>query len=104
MRHFIPAFLLLFASLVVFSLPGAQAQCEAGEVAIEFVIDTDSWGYELYGSSHLPRGIGGENFIASGGNSANVGCDGVGTGGNGTTYGNNAIYTEGPFCAAEGGG
>ena len=46
---------------------------------------------------------GGENFIASGGNSANVGCDGAGTGGNGgTTYGNNAIYTEGPFCVAEG--
>ena len=38
MRHLIPAFLLLFASLFVFSLPGAQAQCEAGEVAIEFVI------------------------------------------------------------------
>ena len=48
MRHFISAFLLFFVSLVVFSLPGAQAQCEAGEVAIEFVIDTDPWGYELY--------------------------------------------------------
>ena len=104
MRHLIPAFLLLFASLVVFSLPGAQAQCEAGEVAIEFVIDTDPWGYELYWEL-TPAGeaCGGENFIASGGNSANVGCDGAGTGGNGgTTYGNNAIYTEGPFCVVEG--
>lgn len=82
----------------------SQAQCAAGEVAIEFVIDTDPWGYELYWEL-TPSGepCGGANFIASGGNSDNVGCDGAGTGGNGgTTYGNNAIYTEGPFCVVEG--
>ena len=73
MRHFLPALFFLFASLFVFSLTGALAQCEAGEVAIEFVIDTDPWGYELYWEL-TPTGeaCGGENFIASGGNSANV--------------------------------
>lgn len=104
MRHFSPALLILFASLFVCSLHSVKAQCEAGEVAIEFVIDTDPWGYEMYWEL-TPNGeaCGGENFIASGGNSANVGCDGAGIGGNGgTTYGNDAIYTEGPFCVAEG--
>ena len=24
------------------------AQCDAGDVEIDFVIDTDAWGYEMY--------------------------------------------------------
>lgn len=80
------------------------AQCDAGDVEIDFVIDTDAWGYEMYWEL-TPTGAecGSENFLASGGNSDDVGCDGDGNNGNGgTTYGNNAIYTEGPFCVAEG--
>ena len=100
MKNLSALFLISFALFSVQS----QAQCEDGEVAIDFVIDTDPWGYEMYWEL-TPSGepCGSENFIASGGNSDNVGCDGAGTGGNGgTTYGNNAIYTEGPFCVASG--
>ena len=95
-----------FALLALLMFIGARlvsAQCEAGEVVIEFVIDTDSWGYEVYWEL-VPSGsaCGSAEFIASGGN-PNVGCDGVGGSGNaGTTYGNNAIYMEGPFCVASG--
>ncbi|MFZ8836341.1 MAG: T9SS type A sorting domain-containing protein [Flavobacteriales bacterium] len=103
-----PTKFLFIGSLMMYALTNSiiSAQCDAGEVAIEFVIDTDAWGYEMYWEL-TPTGeaCGGENFIASGGNSANVGCDGAGNGGNGgTTYGNNAIYMEGPFCLAEGQG
>lgn len=101
MKNLIPLLSLLCASL---SLTTASAQCEAGEIALEFVIDTDAWGYEMYWEL-APSGeaCGGENYIASGGNSDNVGCDGGGNGGNGgSTYDNNAIYMEGPFCVAEG--
>ena len=92
----------LFYSLLFCS--HVNAQCEEGEIALEFVVSTDGWGYEMYWEL-APSGeaCGGENVIASGGNSANVGCDGAGNGGNGgTTYDNNAVYMEGPFCVAEG--
>lgn len=104
MRHISPALSLLIACVFSLFHSAVIAQCAEGEVAIEFVIDTDAWGYEMYWEL-TPTGeaCGGENFIASGGNSDNVGCDGAGNGGSGgTTYGNDAIYTEGPFCVAEG--
>ena len=80
-----------------------RSQCEADEVAIDFVVDTDNWGYEMYWEL-LPSGeaCGSELFLASGGN-PEVGCDGNGGGGNGgTTYGNNGVYMEGPFCVTAG--
>ncbi len=103
MRFIFPLFASLLAFELSLSSSGAIAQCDGGEVEIEFVIDTDSWGYEIYWElTPVGEPCGGENFIASGGNSDNVGCDGAGNDGNGgTTYGNDAIYTEGPFCVAE---
>lgn len=96
--HFVLFLLGFHLSLSIYS------QCSNEETAIEFVIDTDSWGYEMYWEL-TPNGLGcgDPGFIASGGNSANVGCDGDGNDGSGgTTYGNNAIYMEGPFCVSTG--
>ena len=104
MRQLIPSLTFLISVVLVFTSIEGHAQCADGEVSIEFVIDTDPWGYEMYWElTPMGEPCGGANFIASGGNSDNVGCDGGGNGGNGgTTYGNNEIYTEGPFCVASG--
>ena len=97
----LPIFVLSLA--LSFSL-NLLSQCEEGETAIEFVIDTDTWGYEMYWElTPSGSGCGSADFLASGGNSENVGCDGAGSDGSGgTTYGNNAIYVEGPFCFSTG--
>lgn len=87
-----------------FQSAAVVAQCEAGEVALEWAIQTDAWGYEMYWEL-TPSGVacGDVSFIASNGNSDGVGCDGSGNGGSGgTVYGNNATFMEGPFCVAEG--
>lgn len=80
------------------------SQCDEGQTPIEFVIDTDAWGYEMYWElTPTGLGCGSVEFLASGGNSVDVGCDGAGVDGSGgTTYGNNSIYVEGPFCATSG--
>ena len=86
----LPIFALSLA--LSFSL-NLLSQCEEGETAIEFVIDTDAWGYEMYWElTPSGSGCGSADFLASGGNSENVGCDGAGSDGSGgTTYGNNAF-------------
>lgn len=83
---------------------GLMAQCAEGETVLEFVIDTDAWGYEMYWElTPTGAGCGSADVIASGSNSDGVGCDGAGEGGSGgTTYDNNAIYVEGPFCVTTG--
>ena len=95
--------LLLLGS--IFSLSSTSiAQCDEGQTDIEFVIDTDAWGYEMYWE-FAPAGevCGSIEFLASGGNSEDVGCDGAGANGSGgTTYENNSIYVEGPFCVTTG--
>ncbi|MDE0872006.1 MAG: hypothetical protein OSA37_08825, partial [Flavobacteriales bacterium] len=61
-------------SAVLFAATGfltnSHAQCEAGEVSIEWTIFTDAWGYEMYWEI-APSGLGcgAMEFIASGGNS-----------------------------------
>ena len=96
----------LFAVLCGVLIASAElfAQCDEGETALDFVIDTDAWGYEMYWElTPSGSGCGSLDFLASGGNSDGVGCDGAGDGGSGgTTYDNNAIYVEGPFCATTG--
>lgn len=101
MKNIVQLSLILFG---IHFLNGIFAQCAAGETAVEFVIDTDAWGYEMYWElTPSGAGCGSLEFIASGGNSANVGCDGAGNNGSGgTTYGNNAVYMEGPFCVSTG--
>ena len=70
----LPIFVLSLA--LSFSL-NLLSQCEEGETAIEFVIDTDTWGYEMYWElTPSGSGCGSADFLASGGNSENVGCDG----------------------------
>ena len=80
------------------------SQCEAGEVALELTIGTDAWGYEMYWEiAPTGAGCGSLEFIASGGNSDGVGCDGAGNmGSGGMTYDNNAQIVEGPFCVVDG--
>jgi hypothetical protein len=82
----------------------AWSQCEAGEVALELTLGTDAWGYEMYWEiAPAGAGCGSLEFIASGGNSVDVGCDGAGNmGSGGTTYGSNAQFVEGPFCVVDG--
>jgi hypothetical protein len=96
----------LFAVLCGVLMASAElfAQCDEGETALDFVIDTDAWGYEMYWElTPAGSGCGSLDFLASGGNSDGVGCDGAGDGGSGgTAYDNNAIYVEGPFCATTG--
>ena len=96
----------LFAVLCGVLMASAElfAQCDEGETALDFVIDTDAWGYEMYWElTPAGSGCGSLDFLASGGNSDGVGCDGAGDGGSGgTAYDNNAIYMEGPFCATTG--
>ncbi|NND77011.1 MAG: T9SS type A sorting domain-containing protein [Flavobacteriales bacterium] len=93
--------LLLFIFFFCFSI-AASGQCPAGEVELEIVVHTDTYGYEIYWEL-LPSGINcGTSTIASGGNTA-VGCSGAGAqnqtpGG----YGNNITVTEGPWCITEG--
>ena len=40
----------LFAVLCGVLMASAElfAQCDEGETALDFVIDTDAWGYEMY--------------------------------------------------------
>ncbi len=78
------------------------AQCEAGEVVVEIIVNTDDWGYECYWQL-LPSGNDcNVDPIFVGGNPS-VGCNGGGAqnqpaGG----YANNASITEGPWCLQEG--
>ena len=77
-----------------------QAQCALGQHEITIDVSTDDWGYELFWELLPPDEACGGNAIFSGGNDLQVGCTGGGeqdaTGGNG--YGNNQVYTEGPWC------
>lgn len=89
-----------WAALAFVAPVSAWGQCGAGETAVTFDIDTDAWGYEVYWEI-VPTGNGcGVGTVASGGN-PDVGCLEAG-GGTGTTYGNNMVIAEGPFCLTTG--
>lgn len=91
---------LVFGGLFSAAALLANAQCNPDEVEVQFILDTDAWGYEMYWELY-PAGAGcGTSAILSGGNAAQVGCTGGGqqdaTGGNG--YANNAIIELDPIC------
>lgn len=96
--------ILIIATLLAIS-NSSKAQCPAGQVQVTIDITTDAYGYEGYWEL-LPSGNAcGVGTIASGGNSAQVGCNGGGapytaTSGNG--YGNNTTITAGPYCLTTG--
>ncbi len=86
--------------IILFSTP-SFSQCADGEVEVEIVVHTDTYGYEAYWQL-VPNGNAcNSGTIASGGNIA-VGCNGAGDqnqtpGG----YGDNLEITEGPWCLTE---
>jgi Secretion system C-terminal sorting domain len=91
----------LFASLLLFT-GHALAQCDAGEVQVTIAITTDAYGYETYWQLVPGTNACGDGTIFEGGNPL-VGCDGGGLqnqepGG----YGNDMMFTEGPWCLVEG--
>ena len=48
---------------------GLMAQCAEGETVLEFVIDTDAWGYEMYWElTPTGAGCGSADVIARGSN------------------------------------
>ncbi|MFK7787792.1 MAG: T9SS type A sorting domain-containing protein [Crocinitomicaceae bacterium] len=78
------------------------AQCAAGEVEVIIEVTSDDYGYEGYWELVPTGNACGTGTVASGGNNA-VGCSGAGVqtqtpGG----YGNNQVFTEGPWCLVEG--
>ena len=92
--------------MAVFSLLSVYtyAQCEVGEIEVEFVLFTDDYGYEVYWEL-LPSGNEcGTDPIATGGNELEVGCSGAdeedATDGNG--YESEVSITVGPWCLTEG--
>jgi hypothetical protein len=96
----------LVLSALFFALfqTAAFTQCNSGEVEVQFILDTDAWGYEVYWELY-PEGVScGEAPIISGGNAAQVGCTGGGqqdaTGGNG--YANNVTIELDPICLEAG--
>lgn len=96
--------LYLFA-LALFFIPFiSNGQCVPGEVAVEFVMSTDDYGYEVYWEL-VPSGNDcGDGTIAFGGNDIDVGCNGAeqedAQDENG--YESNVSFTEGVFCLDEG--
>ena len=76
----------------------AKAQCAAGEIEIELIIETDQYAYEGFWSLVEGTSNCGINEIANGGN-AQVGCTGGGqqsvTNGG---YGNHLTFSAGTWC------
>ena len=72
-----------------------------GESAVQIVIDTDAWGYEMYWELvSLDQTCGSAPVIMSGGN-MDVGCDGDGTGASeGQAYASNQIFVSDIVCIA----
>ncbi|MFM1931646.1 MAG: hypothetical protein RL226_949 [Bacteroidota bacterium] len=95
MRKFI-----LFSGLVAFLSFDSAAQCDVGEVEVSISITTDAWGYECYWELYPEGDVCGSNTLLSGGNAAQIGCDGAGqqdaTGGNG--YANYSTIDGGSVC------
>ena len=98
MKHFLLLLVMCLSSASFF------AQCEAGEVELQMNLYTDDWGNEVYWEL-LPSGQEcGDNPIAFGGNSIDVGCDGAGQQDNqaGNGYASNAMIVLDPICLVEG--
>jgi hypothetical protein len=87
---------------VALGISAAFAQCADGYTSATLVLDTDPWGYENYWEI-VPSGSGcGVGTVASGGNSADVGCTGSGGEAGGTALPSNSIVEAGPVCLVTG--
>jgi hypothetical protein len=90
---------LFFVFSILVTPSNSNAQCADGESAIEIIVDTDAWAYELYWElvpADQPCGEG--EVLFSGGN-VDVGCDFNGTGATaGYAYENNGIYLTDMIC------
>ena len=94
----------LFIALAMFFSSGVlSAQCADGESAVQIVIDTDAWGYEMYWELvPLDQTCGSVPVLLSGGN-MDVGCDGDGAGASeGQAYASNQIFLSNLVCVASG--
>ena len=93
----------LFIALAMFSSGVLSAQCADGESAVQIVIDTDDWGYEMYWELvPLDQTCGSAPVLLSGGN-MDVGCDGDGAGASeGQAYASNQIFLSNLVCIATG--
>ncbi|MDE0722025.1 MAG: T9SS type A sorting domain-containing protein [Flavobacteriales bacterium] len=100
MKKLIPT---LFIALAMFSSGVLSAQCADGESAVQIVIDTDDWGYEMYWELvPLDQTCGSAPVLLSGGN-MDVGCDGDGAGASeGQAYASNQIFVSDIVCVATG--
>lgn len=94
----------LYIALAMFFSSGVlSAQCADGESAVQIVIDTDAWGYEVYWELvPLDQTCGSAPVLLSGGN-MDVGCDGDGAGASeGQAYASNQIFLSNLVCVASG--
>jgi len=90
------AFLPLLASVP------ALAQCGAGEVEVNIIVHTDTYGYETYWQLVPGGNACGNGTIFAGGNPT-MGCASGGAQAQVQQgYGNNLQITEGPWCLTEG--
>jgi hypothetical protein len=97
-----PALVMKYFYSLIFLFPFiAKAQCEDGQVSVEFRIFTDAWAYETYWQLTPAGDACGNNVISEGAN-LNVGCDGTASENSANGYESNSIYLEGPFCLTQG--
>jgi hypothetical protein len=89
-----------FYSLILLFPLLATAQCDEGQVSVEFRIFTDAWAYESYWQLTPGGEACGNNIIAEGAN-LNVGCDATAAENSPEGYDNNTIIVEGPFCLTQ---
>ena len=93
---------IITASCLIFGINQVNGQCPAGQVEVEFKINTDQYGSEGYWELVPSGNACGVGTLASGGN-PNVGCNGGGTQTNPSGgYGGNQTITEGPWCLTAG--
>ena len=93
----------LFIALAMFSSGALTAQCAEGESAVQILIDTDDWAYEMYWELvPLDQTCGSAPVLLSGGN-MDVGCDGNGDGASeGLVYADNQIFLSDLVCVSTG--
>jgi len=91
--------LLLFCFL--FNPIKSYSQCASGELSVSIDVITDTYGYEGYWELTPGTSACGTSTIAFGGNTV-VGCTSGAQVQDPGGYGDNTVYTEGPWCLTEG--
>jgi Secretion system C-terminal sorting domain len=90
---------ILLSLFIITLSTSAYTQCEAGEVALTMVLQTDAWPYETYWEL-VPSGSGCGNNVIDWGSNATVGCNN--TAGGDSEYPANTLVYEGPICLVDG--